>query len=60
MKAPEKKKVDQLNAAHYSTGKCRRRHTASDEDVLRHQFGKKDSVQLHSNKGDLNLNCTAT
>nr|XP_020016341.1 peptidyl-prolyl cis-trans isomerase-like 2 [Castor canadensis]XP_020016342.1 peptidyl-prolyl cis-trans isomerase-like 2 [Castor canadensis]XP_020016343.1 peptidyl-prolyl cis-trans isomerase-like 2 [Castor canadensis] len=69
MKAPEKKKVDQLNAAHYSTGKVSASFTSTamvpettheaaaiDEDVLRYQFVKKKGyVRLHTNKGDLNL-----
>ncbi|XP_008840431.1 RING-type E3 ubiquitin-protein ligase PPIL2 isoform X3 [Nannospalax galili] len=69
MKAPEKRKVDQLNAAHYSTGKVSASFTSTamvpettheaatiDEDVLRYQFVKKKGyVRLHTNKGDLNL-----
>ncbi|XP_025254579.1 RING-type E3 ubiquitin-protein ligase PPIL2 isoform X4 [Theropithecus gelada] len=69
MKAPEKKKVDKLNAAHYSTGKVSASFTSTamvpettheaaaiDEDVLRYQFVKKKGyVRLHTNKGDLNL-----
>uniref|UniRef100_G1PV35 RING-type E3 ubiquitin-protein ligase PPIL2 n=1 Tax=Myotis lucifugus TaxID=59463 RepID=G1PV35_MYOLU len=69
MKAPEKKKVDKLNAAHYSTGKVSASFTSTamvpettheaaaiDEDVLRYQFVKKKGyVRLHTNRGDLNL-----
>ncbi|XP_035932352.1 RING-type E3 ubiquitin-protein ligase PPIL2 isoform X3 [Halichoerus grypus] len=69
MKVPEKKKVDKLNAAHYSTGKVSASFTSTamvpettheaaaiDEDVLRYQFVKKKGyVRLHTNKGDLNL-----
>ncbi|XP_028635457.1 RING-type E3 ubiquitin-protein ligase PPIL2 [Grammomys surdaster] len=69
MKPPEKKKVDQLNAAHYSTGKVSASFTSTamvpettheaaviDEDVLRYQFVKKKGyVRLHTSKGDLNL-----
>lgn len=69
MKAPEKKKVDKLNAAHYSTGKVSASFTSTamvpettheaaaiDEDVLRYQFVKKKGyVRLHTSKGDLNL-----
>ncbi|XP_006894666.1 PREDICTED: peptidyl-prolyl cis-trans isomerase-like 2-like [Elephantulus edwardii] len=69
MKAPEKKKVDKLNAAHYSTGKVSASFTSTamvpettheaaaiDEDVLRYQFVKKKGyVRLHTNKGCLNL-----
>ncbi|ELK15584.1 Peptidyl-prolyl cis-trans isomerase-like 2 [Pteropus alecto] len=69
MKVPEKKKVDKLNAAHYSTGKVSASFTSTamvpettheaaaiDEDVLRYQFVKKKGyVRLHTNRGDLNL-----
>ncbi|XP_009005537.1 RING-type E3 ubiquitin-protein ligase PPIL2 isoform X2 [Callithrix jacchus] len=69
MKVPEKKKVDKLNAAHYSTGKVSASFTSTamvpettheaaaiDEDVLRYQFvRKKGYVRLHTNRGDLNL-----
>ncbi|XP_030895298.1 RING-type E3 ubiquitin-protein ligase PPIL2 isoform X1 [Leptonychotes weddellii] len=69
MKVPEKKKVDKLNAAHYSTGKVSASFTSTamvpettheaaaiDEDILRYQFVKKKGyVRLHTNKGDLNL-----
>ncbi|XP_019520976.1 PREDICTED: peptidyl-prolyl cis-trans isomerase-like 2 isoform X1 [Hipposideros armiger] len=69
MKAPEKKKVDKLNAAHYSTGKVSASFTSTamvpettheaaaiDEDVLRYQFVKKKGyVRLHTSRGDLNL-----
>ncbi|ELK26284.1 Peptidyl-prolyl cis-trans isomerase-like 2 [Myotis davidii] len=69
IKVPEKKKVDKLNAAHYSTGKVSASFTSTamvpettheaaaiDEDVLRYQFVKKKGyVRLHTNRGDLNL-----
>uniref|UniRef100_H0WP25 RING-type E3 ubiquitin-protein ligase PPIL2 n=1 Tax=Otolemur garnettii TaxID=30611 RepID=H0WP25_OTOGA len=69
MKVPEKKKVDKLNAAHYSTGKVSASFTSTamipettheaaaiDEDVLRYQFVKKKGyVRLHTSRGDLNL-----
>uniref|UniRef100_A0A4X2M4V2 RING-type E3 ubiquitin-protein ligase PPIL2 n=1 Tax=Vombatus ursinus TaxID=29139 RepID=A0A4X2M4V2_VOMUR len=69
MRAPEKKKVDKLNAAHYSTGKVSASFTSTamvpettheaaaiDDDVVRYRFVKKKGyVQLHTNKGDLNL-----
>uniref|UniRef100_A0A8B9R6F0 RING-type E3 ubiquitin transferase n=1 Tax=Anas platyrhynchos TaxID=8839 RepID=A0A8B9R6F0_ANAPL len=69
MKAPEKKKVDKLNAAHYSTGAVSASFTSTamvpettheaaaiDEDVVRYKYVKKKGyVRLHTNKGDLNL-----
>ncbi|XP_074868363.1 RING-type E3 ubiquitin-protein ligase PPIL2 isoform X3 [Carettochelys insculpta] len=69
MKAPEKRKVDKLNAAHYSTGKVSASFTSTamapettheaaaiEEDVVRYQYVKKKGyVRLHTNKGDLNL-----
>uniref|UniRef100_A0A8B9G1Y5 PPIase cyclophilin-type domain-containing protein n=1 Tax=Amazona collaria TaxID=241587 RepID=A0A8B9G1Y5_9PSIT len=69
MKAPEKKKVDKLNAAHYSTGAVSASFTSTamvpettheaaaiDEDVVRYTYVKKKGyVRLHTNKGDLNL-----
>ncbi|XP_001362364.4 RING-type E3 ubiquitin-protein ligase PPIL2 [Monodelphis domestica] len=69
MRAPEKKKVDKLNAAHYSTGKVSASFTSTamvpettheaaaiDDDVVRYRFVKKKGyVRLHTNKGDLNL-----
>ncbi|XP_010280608.1 PREDICTED: peptidyl-prolyl cis-trans isomerase-like 2, partial [Phaethon lepturus] len=69
MKAPEKKKVDKLNAAHYSTGAVSASFTSTamvpettheaaaiEEDVVRYQYVKKKGyVRLHTNKGDLNL-----
>ncbi|XP_066465955.1 RING-type E3 ubiquitin-protein ligase PPIL2 isoform X2 [Tiliqua scincoides] len=70
MKAPEKKKVDKLNAAHYSTGRVSASFTSTamtpetmheaaaiDDDVVRYQYVKKKKgyVRLHTNKGDLNL-----
>uniref|UniRef100_A0A8B9Z3Y6 RING-type E3 ubiquitin-protein ligase PPIL2 n=1 Tax=Buteo japonicus TaxID=224669 RepID=A0A8B9Z3Y6_9AVES len=69
MKAPEKKKVDKLNAAHYSTGAVSASFTSTamvpettheaaaiEEDVVRYKYVKKKGyVRLHTNKGDLNL-----
>uniref|UniRef100_A0A452IL30 RING-type E3 ubiquitin-protein ligase PPIL2 n=1 Tax=Gopherus agassizii TaxID=38772 RepID=A0A452IL30_9SAUR len=69
MKAPEKRKVDKLNAAHYSTGTVSASFTSTamapettheaaaiEEDVVRYQYVKKKGyVRLHTNKGDLNL-----
>nr|XP_033810014.1 RING-type E3 ubiquitin-protein ligase PPIL2 [Geotrypetes seraphini] len=69
MKDPEKKKVDKINAAHYSTGtvsasftstamtpKTMHEAAAIEDDVVRYQFVKKKGyVRLHTNKGDLNL-----
>uniref|UniRef100_K7F5K7 Peptidyl-prolyl cis-trans isomerase n=2 Tax=Pelodiscus sinensis TaxID=13735 RepID=K7F5K7_PELSI len=69
MKAPEKRKVDKLNAAHYSTGKVSASFTSTamapettheaaaiEEDVVRYQYVKKKGyIRLHTNKGDLNL-----
>uniref|UniRef100_A0A672V207 RING-type E3 ubiquitin-protein ligase PPIL2 n=1 Tax=Strigops habroptila TaxID=2489341 RepID=A0A672V207_STRHB len=69
MKAPEKKKVDKLNAAHYSTGAVSASFTSTamvpettheaaaiEEDVVRYTYVKKKGyVRLHTNKGDLNL-----
>uniref|UniRef100_A0A8D2LSV8 Peptidylprolyl isomerase like 2 n=1 Tax=Varanus komodoensis TaxID=61221 RepID=A0A8D2LSV8_VARKO len=69
MKAPEKKKIDKLNAAHYSTGRVSASFTSTamapettheaaaiDDDVVRYQYVKKKGyVRLHTNKGDLNL-----
>ncbi|KAJ6656526.1 hypothetical protein lerEdw1_003651 [Lerista edwardsae] len=69
MRAPEKKKVDKLNAAHYSTGRVSASFTSTamtpetmheaaaiDDDVVRYQYVKKKGyVRLHTNKGDLNL-----
>ncbi|OXB62184.1 hypothetical protein ASZ78_015366, partial [Callipepla squamata] len=69
MKAPEKKKVDKLNAAHYSTGAVSASFTSTamvpettheaaaiEDDVVRYQYVKKKGyVRLHTNKGDLNL-----
>ncbi|XP_074148189.1 RING-type E3 ubiquitin-protein ligase PPIL2 [Sminthopsis crassicaudata] len=69
MKAPEKKKVDRLNAAHYSTGMVSASFTSTamvpettheaaaiDDDVVRYRFVKKKGyIRLHTNKGDLNL-----
>ncbi|XP_005055302.1 PREDICTED: peptidyl-prolyl cis-trans isomerase-like 2, partial [Ficedula albicollis] len=69
MKAPEKKKVDKLNAAHYSTGAVSASFTSTamvpettheaaaiEEDIVRYQYVKKKGyVRLHTNKGDLNL-----
>ncbi|NXU71683.1 PPIL2 ligase, partial [Oreotrochilus melanogaster] len=69
MKAPEKKKVDKLNAAHYSTGAVSASFTSTamvpettheaaaiEEDVVRYSYVKKKGyVRLHTNKGDLNL-----
>ncbi|EHB09774.1 Peptidyl-prolyl cis-trans isomerase-like 2 [Heterocephalus glaber] len=68
MKAPEKKKVDQLNAGlslqwrRWASslpaflGTTVVPAAAIEEDVLRYQFVKKKGyVRLHTNKGDLNL-----
>uniref|UniRef100_H9G508 Peptidylprolyl isomerase like 2 n=1 Tax=Anolis carolinensis TaxID=28377 RepID=H9G508_ANOCA len=69
MRGPEKKKVDKLNAAHYSTGRVSASFTSTamapetmheaaaiDDDVVRYQYVKKKGyIRLHTNKGDLNL-----
>nr|XP_028565237.1 LOW QUALITY PROTEIN: RING-type E3 ubiquitin-protein ligase PPIL2 [Podarcis muralis] len=70
MRGPEKKKVDKLNAAHYSTGRVSASFTSTamapetiheaaaiDDDTVRYQYLKKKKgyVRLHTNKGDLNL-----
>lgn len=69
MKAPEKKPVDKLNAAHYSTGAVSASFTSTsvmpqtmheaaaiDDDVVRYQYVKKKGyVRLHTTKGDVNL-----
>ncbi|XP_069789772.1 RING-type E3 ubiquitin-protein ligase PPIL2 isoform X2 [Narcine bancroftii] len=69
MKEPGKKKVDKINAAHYSTGKVSASFTSTammpetkheaaaiDDDQLRYRYVKKKGyVRLHTSKGDLNL-----
>ncbi|XP_067911446.1 RING-type E3 ubiquitin-protein ligase PPIL2 isoform X2 [Heterodontus francisci] len=69
MKEPEKKKVDKINAAHYSTGKVSASFTSTammpettheaaavEDDQVRYRYVKKKGyVRLHTNKGDLNL-----
>ncbi|XP_032899417.1 RING-type E3 ubiquitin-protein ligase PPIL2 [Amblyraja radiata] len=69
MKEPEKKKVDKINAAHYSTGKVSASFTSTavspettheaaaiDDDQVRYRYVKKKGyVRLHTTKGDLNL-----
>ncbi|XP_067861636.1 RING-type E3 ubiquitin-protein ligase PPIL2 [Heptranchias perlo] len=69
MKEPEKKKVDKINAAHYSTGKVSASFTSTammpettheaaaiEDDQVRYRYVKKKGyVRLHTNKGDVNL-----
>uniref|UniRef100_UPI00398F773D RING-type E3 ubiquitin-protein ligase PPIL2 isoform X2 n=1 Tax=Pristiophorus japonicus TaxID=55135 RepID=UPI00398F773D len=69
MKAPEKKKVDKINAAHYSTGKVSASFTSTammpettheadaiEDDQVRYRYVKKKGyVRLHTSKGDVNL-----
>ncbi|XP_064424079.1 RING-type E3 ubiquitin-protein ligase PPIL2 isoform X2 [Latimeria chalumnae] len=69
MKSSEKKNVDKLNAAHYSTGKVAASFTSTamtpqttheaaavDDDVVRYRYVKKKGyVRIHTSKGDLNL-----
>uniref|UniRef100_A0A4W3ITD8 Peptidylprolyl isomerase (cyclophilin)-like 2 n=1 Tax=Callorhinchus milii TaxID=7868 RepID=A0A4W3ITD8_CALMI len=69
MKEPEKKKVDKMNAAHYSTGKVSASFTSTamtpetmheaaavEDNTVRYRYVKKKGyVRLHTSKGDVNL-----